>query len=291
MTDPPAAPDLEWLAIERRQAPLLLSFPHSGTAIPADIEARCVSPWLARKDTDWWVDRLYAFARDLDASIVRTSISRTVIDVNRPPTDAALYPGRATTGLVPATTFDGEPLWRQGAAPDAAEIGQRKALYFAPFHDALAGEIERLRALHPVVVLCDCHAIRSVIPRLFPGELPVLSIGTNGGLSCDLDLAEPIAAVACASPYATVVDGRFKGGFITRAYGQPQDGVHAVQIEIAFRGFLREPVGSVSEASWPPPFDARFAAPLEQVLREILGCCLAFAREAAGGSRPPHPAR
>jgi formiminoglutamase len=244
-----------------------------------------MSPWLARKDADWWIDQLYGFARDLGATVVHTAISRTVIDVNRPPTGASLYPGQATTELVPTTTFDGEPLWRKGEAPDAAEIERRTTAYFQPYHDALSAELQRLRANHASVVLYDCHSIRSVIPRLFPGELPVMNIGTNGGTSCDLDLAEPIAAIACASPFSTVVDGRFKGGYITRTYGRPEQGVHAVQMELACRGYLREPVGSVSEANWPTPYDARFAEPMQRTLREILSCCLAFARDTADRQR------
>lgn len=270
----------DWLTVEERQAPLIVSFPHTGTAIPAEIEAKCVSPWLARKDADWWIDRLYGFARDLDATVVHTAISRTVIDVNRPPTGVSLYPGQNTTELVPTTTFDGEPLWRKGEEPDRAEIDRRKSAYFEPYHAALAAQIARLRAMHPVVVLYDCHSIRSVIPRLFPGELPVMNIGTNGGEACDIDLAEPIAAIACASRFSAVVNGRFKGGYITRAYGIPAQGVHAVQMELACRGYMREPIGPVTDASWPTPFDARFAEPIARTLREILECCVSYARDA-----------
>lgn len=270
-----------WLTVEQRDAPLIVSFPHTGTTIPPDIEARCASPWIARKDADWWIDKLYAFVREMGATIVHTSISRTVIDVNRAPSGVSLYPGQNTTELVPTTTFDGEPIWRQGEAPDAAEIEARKAAYFAPYHAALAQEIARLRAQHPIVVLYDCHSIRSVIPRLFPGELPVMNIGTNGGLSCDLDLAEPIAAIACASRFSAVVNGRFKGGQITRAFGNPADGVHAVQMELACRGYMHEPIGPVTETSWPTPYDPKYAEPIIAVLREILATCLTFAREAS----------
>ena len=271
-----------WLTVVQGEAPLLVSIPHAGTLLPPEIEARCVSPWLARKDADWFIDSLYGFAREMDATFIQTAISRTVIDVNRPPSGASLYPGAATTELVPTTTFDGEPLWRKGETPTPDEIEHRKAIYYQPYHDALASQIARLRARHPVVVLYDCHSIRSVIPRLFPGELPVMNIGTNDGAACDLELAEPIASIACASRFSTVVNGRFKGGQITRAYGRPESGVHAVQMELACRGYLREPVGPVTEACWPPPYDGRFAEPIQTALREILDCCLAFAREAAG---------
>lgn len=268
------------MTIESRRAPLVLSFPHTGTHLPQDIEARCVSPWLARRDADWWIDRLYAFARDLDATIVHTAVSRTVIDVNRDPSGASLYPGRATTDLAPMTTFDGEPLWKAGHEPDAAEISRRRAAYFAPYHDALAREIERLRGAHGTVVLYDCHSIRSVIPRLFNGELPVFNIGTNDGASCSRDLQDSVAAIAATSPFTHVVNGRFKGGYITRHYGQPNRGVHAVQMELACRGYMAEPAGAVSSTNWPTPFDADFAAPISATLRSILQTCLQFAREA-----------
>ena len=268
-----------WLTVERREAPLIVGFPHTGTDIPREIEARCVSPWLARKDADWWIDKLYGFVREMGATTVHTAISRTVIDVNRDPSGASLYPGQNTTGQVPTTTFDGEPLWRDGQTPDDTEIALRRRTYFEPYHAALAAEIARLRGRHARVVLYDCHSIRSIIPRLFPGELPVMNIGTNGGASCDIDLAEPIASIAAESRFSAVVDGRFKGGYITRRYGRPDEGVHAVQMELACRGYLREPVGPVDESNWPAPYDAAYAAEIRSVLTSILDTCLCFAQE------------
>jgi N-formylglutamate deformylase len=271
----------DWLTVEHREAPLIVSFPHTGTDIPADIEARCVSPWLARKDADWWIDQLYAFARELDATIVHTRISRTVIDVNRDPSGASLYPGQATTQLVPITTFDGEALWKDGHAPDTAEIARRRETYFAPYHAALAGELDRLRRKHLAVVLYDCHSIRSVIPRLFEGELPVMNIGTNSGAAGAPALQDYVAVIAAASPFTSVVNGRFKGGYITRAYGAPARGIHTVQMELACRGYMHEPIGPVGEGSWPTPFDPEYAAPIRNTLRDILQVCLRFAKEAA----------
>jgi len=279
-----AAERPSWLSVEQREAPLIVSFPHTGTDIPPDIEARCVSPWLARKDADWWIDKLYDFVRELGATTIHTAISRTVIDVNRDPSGVSLYPGQNTTELVPSTTFDGEPLWRTGMAPDAADIARRIATFFDPYHAALTAEIARLRGRHPRVTLYDCHSIRSIVPRLFPGELPVMNIGTNSGASCDMDLAEPIAAIASASRFSAVINGRFKGGYITRHYGAPEHGVHAVQMELACRGYMREPIGPVDERSWPVPYDPGFAADIRATLRAILETCLRFA--ANGNSRP-----
>ncbi|MBS7538821.1 N-formylglutamate deformylase [Ancylobacter lacus] len=266
-----------FIQIERGEAPLLLSLPHTGTDIPPDIEAQLVSPWLARKDCDWWIERLYGFAADLGATLVRTGVSRTVVDVNRDPSGASLYPGQATTELCPTTTFDGEPLYRPGLGPDVAA---RREGWFTPYHAALEGEIARLRTLHPRIVLYDCHSIRSVVPRLFESTLPHLNIGTNGGASCAPDLQAAIEAEAATGGFSWVSNGRFKGGWITRHHGRPEDGVHAVQMELACRTYLPEPLGAVSPADWPPAYDPGYAAPARAVLARILDACLAFARAA-----------
>lgn len=271
--------DPEWLIVGRGTAPLVVSLPHTGTGLPPDIEGKVVSPWRARKDCDWWIDSLYDFAEDVGATTIRTLISRTVIDVNRDPTGVSLYPGQATTELVPTTTFDGEPLWRYGHAPDTAEIARRRETYFEPYHRALADEIVRLRNIHPLVVLYDCHSIRSVIPRLFEGELPIFNIGTNSGVACADDLVDEIEFICGRSPFSAVTNGRFKGGYITRQHGRPAAGVHAVQMELACRGYMREPIGAVDEATWPVVYDPRYAAGIRSVLIDILHACLRFARE------------
>jgi len=266
----------DWLEIHRGEAALVVAFPHTGEDL-ADVAEAFQSPWLARRDADWWVHALYAFARDMGATTVRSAVSRSVIDLNRDPSGASLYPGQATTALCPTTTFDGEPLYA-AAEPDAAEIERRRARWFAPYHDALSGEIARLRAVHPRVVLYDAHSIRSHVPRLFEGALPQFNIGTNGGVTCDPALRDAVAALCAASGHSHVVDGRFRGGWTTRHYGAPDTGVHAIQMELAIRGYMPEP-DVPDESNWPPPFDAAFAAPLQATLRAILAACLDFARK------------
>jgi N-formylglutamate deformylase len=266
-----------WLEVTRGEAPLIVSIPHTGLDIPPDIEARLVSPWLARKDADWWIEKLYDFAPELGATVVRTAISRTVIDVNRDPSGASLYPGQATTGLCPTETFDGEPLYKTGHEPDEAEIARRRTVCFEPYHAALAAEIARLRENHPRIVLYDCHSIRSVVPRLFEGELPHMNIGTNSGASCDPMLQQQIEEICAASGFSWVANGRFKGGWITRHYGRPETGVHAVQMELACRGYMKEPMGPVSEETWPTPYDASTAAGVRAVLIQILYACRTWA--------------
>lgn len=273
-----------WLTVRRGDAPLIVSFPHTGTDIPAELESRLVSLWLARKDADWWIDRLYDFAEDLDATIVHTAISRTMIDVNRDPSGATLYPGQQTTEICPTTTFDGESLYRRGFELDPAEIAQRRVRYFDPYHAALANEIARLRTMHPRVVLYDCHSIRSVIPRLFDGELPHFNIGTNKGASCDRALTAAVETICAATKFTHVTNGRFTGGWITRSHGDPDHGVHALQMELACRGYMREDIGPVTETNWPTPFDPVYAAPMRKALNDILTFCLSFARSATRGS-------
>ena len=266
-----------WLEIERGTAPLVISLPHTGTDLPAPYAADFTSLWLSRKDTDWWIDQLYDFARDLGATRIRTRISRSIIDVNRDPDGVSLYPGQATTELCPTTSFDGEPLYKS-ATPDKAEVANRHAAYFAPYHTAIKDEIARLRTMHDQVVLYDCHSIRSTIPRLFDGTLPVFNLGTNSGASCAPDLETHIRARCAATGQPYVVNGRFKGGYITRHHGAPQRGVHAIQMELACRAYMNEPSGPVTPQNWPSPYDPAFAAPLRAALTAILETCITFAK-------------
>ena len=263
----------DWLEVQRGIAPLVVAFPHGGSDL-AELEPRFVSPWLARSDADWHIAELYHFVRALGATTVVTGISRAVIDVNRDPSGASLYPGQATTELCPTTTFDGDPLYA-GAAPDDAEIAERRTRWFDPYHAALTDELARLRGLHPRVVLYDAHSIRSRIPRLFAGELPQFNLGTNNGMTCAPELAAALGAVCAASGQSFVSNGRFKGGWTTRHYGAPQHGVHAVQMELAMRGFLTEPAEPTPQ-NWPPPLAAQ--PQIIPTLQALIGACLTFAK-------------
>ena len=268
----------DWLVVQRGSAPLIVSFPHTGTEIPPEIEQRLVSPWLGRKDADWWIERLYDFAAGLGATQVRTTVSRTVIDVNRDPSGVSLYPGQATTELCPTTTFDGEPLYHDGQAPDEAEIAQRRATWFDPYHATLSAEIARLRAVHGTVVLYEAHSIRSLIPRLFDGPLPNFNIGTNSGASCHAALAAAIEAACDTSGFSRVTNGRFKGGYTTRHYGRPETGVHAAQMELACRGYMDDPAEPPTPGAWPSPYDPARAALMRAALTRVLQACLTFAQ-------------
>ncbi|TAN07277.1 MAG: N-formylglutamate deformylase [Rhodanobacteraceae bacterium] len=251
-------------------APLLVSLPHDGTALPEAMAAR-ITPAAARvPDTDWHVGRLYAFARGLGASVITPHWSRYVADLNRDPEGQALYPGRAETALVPVTTFAGEPIYRPGAAPDAAELALRRRVYWQPYHAALTAELARMRASHPRVVLWDGHSIRSRVPMFFDGQLPDFNLGTASGASCSPGLQDVLAGILGrrAGGYSHVVNGRFKGGYITRHYGRPATGVEAVQLELAQYTYMDED----SFAYLPPR-----AAPVQDVIRALLTACLTYA--------------
>ena len=262
----------EWLHVHRGAAPLIVAFPHGGTGL-GGVEPRFASPWLARRDADWWIAQLYDFVREMGATTIATEVSRSVIDVNRDPSGASLYPGMATTELCPTTTFDGERLYR-AFDPEDDEIEWRRKTFFDPYHAALGAEIERLRALHPQIVLYDAHSIRSHVPRLFEGLLPQFNLGTNGGATCDSALEAALASVCELSGPSWIANGRFKGGWTTRHYGAPERGIHAVQMELAMRGYMDEPAAP-DEANWPGQLhDSPVILP---TLRALIGACLTFA--------------
>ncbi|KTR02189.1 N-formylglutamate amidohydrolase [Aureimonas ureilytica] len=244
-------------------SPVILGLPHTGTEVPAGIFARLNENGRLLADTDWHIERLYDGLLP-GATTVRATFHRYVIDANRDPSGASLYPGQNTTGLVPLTDFDGVPIWREGEEPDEAEIARRRDEFHKPYHEALAGEIARVKALHGFAILYDCHSIRSIIPFLFEGRLPDFNIGTDNGATCAPEI-ERVAAETCAAAegYTSILNGRFKGGWTTRHYGRPVDQVHAIQMELAQATHL---------ATEAPPFaydDAR-AQPLRAILSTLL---------------------
>jgi N-formylglutamate deformylase len=234
-----------------------------GTHIPPELASRMTPPALQTHDTDWHLDRLYGFARDLGASILMATHSRYVIDLNRPPDGTSLYPGQSVTGLCPVDAFDLAPIYLPGQEPDEAEVQRRVQTHWRPYHDQLATELARLKSEHGCATLWDAHSIRSVLPRFFEGRLPDLNLGTTNGASCAPGLADELLALAQTAPgCSAVLNGRFKGGHITRHYGRPHDGVHAVQLEKCWRTYMPETA--------PYAWHAEHAARVQPLLRQMV---------------------
>ena len=248
--------------------PLLVSVPHDGRALPGEQRERMTSAGLELPDTDWHVAELYDFSRELGASMIVANYSRYVVDLNRPASDSALYPGQVATGLCPQYTFSGEPLYREDAAVAPEETAARVEDYWRPYHDKLQTALSGMRATHGHALLWDAHSIASRVPRLFDGELPVLNLGTFDNQSCEPFTATSLQGVAAASSYESVINGRFKGGYISCNYGDPAAGVHAVQLELAQRAYMNEETRE---------FDAARASALRDTLRRLLEAFIASA--------------
>ncbi len=261
--------------LHRGATPLLVSLPHAGTAIPDELAHRYVPRALEVEDTDWHLPAVYRFAGDLGASVLVPHLSRYVVDLNRPPDDAPMYPGSNNTELCPTRFFTGEPIYREGLYPDRAAVADRVRCFWQPYHDALSAELARLKATYGYALLWDGYSIRSELPWLFSGRLHDLNLGTADGRSCAPGLRAALGEVLHAQrDFTHVTDGRFKGGYITRRYGRPEDGVHAVQLEMSFATYMRE-----ERPPWP--LDAQR---IERALRPVLSALL----EAMLAWRPGH---
>ena len=251
--------------------PLLVSMPHAGTDIPDDIFATMEACAQAKADTDWHLPELYGFLKEMGASTLAARWSRYVIDLNRPPEDTNLYPGQDTTVLCPVDTFGRERLYKPGMAPNSAEVARRLATYWQPYHQQLRVELDRLLARHGRVVLWEAHSIASVVPRFFDGKLPDLNFGTASGASCDPAMSDIVTGIAKADGHYTMaINGRFKGGHITRFYGRPEQGVHAIQLEMCQSTYMDE----------TPPFAYRpdLAAQVQPLLRRMTQAAADWAR-------------
>lgn len=228
-------------SLHRGDAPLLISLPHDGSEVPPELAARFTAEAQRVPDTDWFVSRLYDFARELGASILVPRYSRYVIDLNRPPDDVSLYPGQNTTGLCPTLRFSGGPVYLPDAEPDEDEVRSRIERYWRPYHETLRAELARLHGRHGRVLLWEGHSIRSVVPFLFDGRLPDFNLGTAAGASCrPATQARLEACLAGQTEYSWVANGRFKGGYITRQYGRPAEGIEAIQLELAQCNYMDE---------------------------------------------------
>lgn len=256
--------------ISEGDGPLLLNVPHAGTEVPDAIRERLTSAAQRIPDTDWHIPRLYDFASGLGATTMVARLSRYVVDLNRPPTGESLYPGQTTTGLCPVTLFTGAPLYRTGSEPDDAEIDDRVGAYWRPYHDELGRQLARIKSKHGYAILFDAHSIRSRVPRLFDGRLADFNLGTAKGKSCGAGFEEAaLGVLGACQDFTWVANERFIGGFITRHYGDPRAGIHALQMEQSQITYMEE--------DWPFAYDAPRAvaaqAVLEDLIRALLGTC------------------
>lgn len=257
-------------------APLLISMPHVGTAIPDDIACNMEDVALIRADTDWHLTLLYKMAEQLNVSVISAGYSRYVIDLNRPKEDSNLYPGQDTTGLCPVDTFAKQPLYKPGHVPDSAAVAQRIEKYWQPYHTQLDAELARIRQQHGVAILWDAHSVASVVPRFFAGKLPDLNFGTADEKSCAPAMQNAVQTCMQqsrhASAYSYVFNGRFKGGYITRNYGQPAHHIHAIQLEMAQCVYMNEAA--------PFSYMPELAEKVQPLLTELLTTCLTWASHA-----------
>lgn len=253
------------------RVPLLISMPHNGQAIPADIADTMLASALEVPDTDWHKDKLYDFARDMGAYILIPKYNRYVIDLNRDPNGVDLYPGANSTELCPTSAFDLRPLYKSGQQPDAAQIQRRIQCYWQPYHQALSDTLAEIKASFGISVLLEAHSILSKVPRFFDGQLPDFNFGSAAGASCAPALMAQVNALDL-TPYSKVSNARFKGGYITRSFGQPDKQMHALQLELSQRTYMREP---------SPDYDPVLAADVKPKLQALVQCLIDFARDNA----------
>ena len=259
-------------------SPLLISIPHSGLFVPEEIKARFSALASPLPDTDWHIDRLYDFTQELGATIIKANYSRYVIDLNRPPDDATLYPGQLKVGLCPAELFNGGSIYKDGTVPDQEEINSRREKYWQPYHVEIAAHLQRIKDKHGYALLYDAHSIPSVMPRLFEGKLPDLNLGTNNGAACAPEISGIAFAAAKNSKFSSILNGRFIGGYITRHYGNPGNDIHALQMELTQLNYMDEKTLAYNE---------KRAAELRPVLGSVLS---AFLDGAKSVYSPPHTA-
>lgn len=253
-------------ALHRGESPLLISLPHVGVGLPDGLRDRLTPIAQELPDTDWHVEKLYAFAKQQDVSVIEARLSRFVIDLNRDPSGASLYPGKSTTELCPLTTFASEPVYLAGSEPSSEEIADRVRDVFEPYHVALRSELDRIRARHGYAILLEGHSIRSHVPRFFEGRLPDLNLGTADGQTASARVEQAAREVLSGSAMSWVANGRFKGGYITRYFGRPEEQVHALQLEMALDCYMQEQA--------PYPFEPERAAPLISVLKQLVQALL-----------------
>ncbi len=226
--------------LTKGQVGVLISMPHNGQAIPDDIANTMTENGKSVADTDWYMDKLYDFSQQLGAYTLVPKYSRYVIDLNRSTTNENLYPGANSTELCPTSAFDLSPLYLTDQQPTQDEINRRITLYWQPYHQAIQNTLAEMKQQYKQVILLEAHSILSHVPRFFEGQLPDFNFGTVDGKSCSDELINQVNSLDF-SPYSIITNGRFKGGYITRAYAQPENNIHTLQLELSQHTYMNEP--------------------------------------------------
>ncbi len=255
--------------------PVIVSIPHAGTRVPLGVRTAFASPAMAELPmTDWHVDRLYGFLPRLGVTVIEAVWSRFVVDLNRPPSPRPLYPGRFETGVIPETTFTGEPIFRQLPSPDETAALIRD--YHQPYHEALASLLGACRERFGRAILVDAHSVVSGANRVHPPLAADIYLGDRDGASCGGWLRNLVAGKFASLGYKVALNSPYKGGYITSHYGGG-DGVEALQIEMAQRVYMDEedPVGGPEHPRFGP-----VSRDLESVFRALIGCLQDEAGEA-----------
>lgn len=251
------------------RVPLLISMPHNGQEIPSDIAKKMTAQAQTVPDTDWYKDKLYDFAVEIGAYILMPKYNRYVIDLNRNPNGVDLYPGANSTELCPTTAFDLTPLYLDGYTPDKQEINRRIGLYWQPYHQAIKDTLAGMKQQFGKAVLLEAHSILSHVPRFFDGRLPDFNFGNADGKSCSENMLSRVKSLDY-SPYTMVSNGRFKGGFITREYGKPQDNIHGLQLELSQITYMNEATHEYNES---------LALQVKPKLKALVECLIDFAQD------------
>lgn len=254
------------------KVPILLSVPHCGTEFPQELKGQYKQHLInAPDDTDWFVNRLYDFAASMGITMIHSTFSRWVIDLNRDPESKPLYTdGRIITALCPSTTFAGESIYNdERKEVDQAEVKRRLGIYYAPYHDQLAKKIFELKNKFGKVLLWECHSIRKFVPTVHTEKFPDLILGSNDGKSAAPGIIETTLEHLGKSPFTLKHNHPFKGGYITRHFGNPSENAHALQLEMTKVNYMDD-----SELNYDGARAEAVRKVLMKVFSELIRKCL-----------------
>ena len=253
---------MEAFSFSAGETPLLVSMPHSGLALTPQVQSGLTEKALTLPDTDWHVPEVYSFLGELGVGRISANYSRYVIDLNRPLDDAPLYASK-TTGLFPSILFDESPVFKPACLPNKRHHQFCKENIWQPYHGKITEELECLKAKFGYAILFDAHSIAPETPMLFEGRLADFNFGNNNGEASSQKWLQAASGVVPDGTYSRVSNGRFKGGYITRSFGNPKKNIHAIQLELSQACYLKN-------QSHPYSIDSNKLANLQAVLKQVI---------------------